>query len=439
MDKSEGLVLGSERFRTQGETNIFYEATYKGEPCFAVVHTGTNHIELFDNDEKFLCDIIQKIKRTSALIADKKKNGYILKFRKERKHSVSLRTYLFAKYKGIPVDAARKLKICLDESAEDRNRFLDLRSCNLYAAGTSRPHTSTHDIDIMQNMTSGYPVFMKITVYDTSDKSITEIAPYTPELYEMLTSSKFCTLVHNTTIGRIIVVVHYAHNKNGYMRVNLVRFLCVYKEHFNSYEKMKGSVKRFIHDYAKLDSKHAGEDGSHLNASKWDDSFQNIMFMNSVTNIGMRDYIKLFSGLYDCIPAVNDRGEILLAFRYRDCFVRYFKCPTPEDYLQWQKLFLGKDSLTAKLQVLTRRQGDGVHSDYTPCGKLLVGEASKRDDTYDFWTYQKQREELLALPDKAFIVFDRNTVKIADVIKLICSFFGAKAGECYCSVIPVAQ
>ena len=452
---NNNLELKEKIFESDGGTNVIHNAIYYGVPCYAVVHVPTEHTEIIDHDESIVKAIINRIKRSSALVCDKKATGYILKFHPTKtERRITLRHYVYAKYNKIQLNNMRGKNIFLDDNSAVKDNILDLRSINIYDAGAIREHTSSRDISIIERQGSGEK-YIAISFPNRENGKI-ECNEYIPQLYEMLARPSYCEIGYNKEGDRATVVVHYTNNRKGYVEDNLSRFISIYKLEFDKYIKMSGGVKRFIHNYYRLSrEKYKGKEAAHINACKWNNCFNNLLFMDATDgknpNLEMSDYIKWFSSPYEVYTAVNNNGEILIEIgadllKNGEPIERYYKCPTPEDYADWQKVLLGK-TLTGKLQVATYATKDGVQQELTPCGMIKAGEIDRetvKNNEPDLWRWLEHRDSLLSMDDNSFHVWragaGRTVIPVTENIGLYGKYFATftKIGEkslhdCSCS------
>lgn len=402
------LEIKREVYRTDNGTNAIYDATYLDQPCFAIQHVPTGHIEIIDHNEKIIKAVIDRIVRSKALACDKKEKGYFLKFcGKNRERPITLRYFVYAKYMGVSLGRVRGKNICTVDDSAVKDNVLDLRSCNLYDAGALRPHTKHRDIRIIERPGT-HEKYIAISFSDRENRKI-EYTEYSPELYEMLARPTYCNLRYNAHKDRATVSVHYSHKKDGYILDNLSRFILIYRTHFERYKKMSGAVKRFIHEYKMLSDKYCDMHGAHINSCKWNNCISNLMFMDAGLNQGMHNWIKLFSEPYRVFTSVNKDGEILIELSSGMNVTKYYLCESPEDYLDWQRVFLGK-ALTEKLQLAICSTPDGMRQMLTPCGMLAAGEVNREiteKNEPDIWTWLEHRDILLSMSREHFTVWKK--------------------------------
>lgn len=341
-----------------------------------------------------------------ALVFDRKKNGGILKFRRTvKERDISLRYFVYAKYNGLELREVRGKNIVLDDDSGKENGILDLRSNNIYDAGELRPHTKARDIEIVERPGTGER-YIAIKFQGRENGKV-EYVEYSPELYEMLCRPTYCNIGYNKHSDRATVVVHYKKSKNGYAFDNLAKFILLYQMFFSRYKNRTGGVKRFIHDYGDLRKPYSDNmDAAHINAVKWNQCKGNLLMMDEELNRAMSDNIKLFIGKYQVFTAVNERGEILIEL-INDGRTSYYKCATPERFLAWQNLFLGK-SWGGKLQKVNYYTDDGPAYELTPGGMKKAGQISKEaknENEPDIWEWLEHRDKLLSMDDSAFFEY----------------------------------
>lgn len=418
------LTIGKELYHTTNGTNVFCEGEYKGDPVFVLIYRPfrtkfrEEEMYVFDRNTRVYKAIMSRIEKCGALTRDTKENGHsLLKFRRlsDKDGSISFRCFLWAKYRKCGLKNARKKKVLLVDDSDTKNGINDFRSCNLYAPGELREITSSRSIKVVNRPGRPDERYINIEIHNRENGK-TEVVPYTKELYEMLANPGTCNLGYNANNDRATVVVHFAHRKDGYVLSNLSQFVAIYKEHFDGYRNRRGAVKRFIADYDKLRKRYTtsdnpddpdNKDAGHINAVKWNNAFENILFMSHDTNNKMRDIIKLFDGEYRIYTAVNERKEILIEFQVDGCNSTYYKASTPEAFLGWQKLMLGKYGLTKHLTQKTIVGDNGsVCSALTPGGMVasgMVSGSTAKNNEVDFWEWCDHRDKLLDMPDEVFV------------------------------------
>ena len=385
-------VLGEIKYKSPNETNIIYEAVYQGLQCYCIQHTLTGHIEIIDHDRAILNAIITKIKRCGALVCEKKTKHPFLKFHgTEREYSISLRLYVFAKYERMELKEIRGKKIVMHDSTLTENNISDLRKCNLYAAGDFRPIKPNSTVEIIYDPENAENQCIAVKVR-VRDGYVTEIYSYSEELYKILSSSKWGCLQYGQDSGRLTISVHFQNTKDGYKLVNLSRFVLLYDTHFHKYRKRNGAIKQFIRDFSKLsDSEH--RQAAHINAIKWNGGYGNLLWMDESTNQTMSNLITHVSGDYEIFAVTDENGIILVDFLSHGQ-KSYFRCNSPELYLDLQLVLMGKSNLTKNLSI-NKLTASGAISipppkkTYHETGKATSD--SKTDIVAAYWEWSKHR------------------------------------------------
>lgn len=421
-------ILGKLEYKSPNETNIIYEATYRNRPCFCVQHI-SGHMEIIDHNKAILNAIISKIKRCKALVCEKKKRQPFLKFHgTSREYSISLRLYVFAKYEGIKLREARGRRIALRDDTLSAYNITDLRKCNLYAAGDFRPIKGNSMVEIICNPENAEEkcIVVKVRV---QDGYATEVYPFSGELYEILSSSKWGILQYCKDNGRLVIGVHFQKAKDGYKIVNLSRFVLLYYTHFYKYRKRKGAVKQFIQDFSKL-SENEQRQAAHINAIKWNGGCGNLVWMREDVNKAMSDLITRFSGDYEIFAVAVEDGGILVDFLSHGQ-KHYYKCSSPREYLDLQSVLMGKCDLTKNLRV-NHCTASGVTPIPTP-KETYQAEKIKHGGNGDmmaaYWEWSNRRDSLVDCYKSnpgCFKEWERwaKGVAIKDVPELINLFMG---------------
>lgn len=403
------LHLIHELDTSQKRVVTIYSAEYKGEACFAIVHLPSGFTTVFDKYRRIYNAIKRKLKQGYHIVIDYD-NARLPRFRlimSDKEHAnIDLRQFLYARYNKTRL---RNISgsVQLREDSRRQDNILDLRGRNMYIPGESIEHRK--DVSVSVVARQGNPQEKYITIrFERAVAQSADVVPYTPELFEMLSSPAYCRIEKNWTDGRTVAVVRYANGCD--VRTYLARFVLIYKLHFEDYKNKRGGVKRFIRDYKKLSDKYDGMDAAHVNACSWNNCFENLILMHHTINKDMGNYIKWFSAPYSVYTAVNDSGEILIEFTSIGLMqngrqiMRYYKCATVEDYLDWQNVFLGRE-LTRKLQVATYATTDGIKQALTPRGVVKSGEMNRKTakgNEPNFWEWLEHRDKLLSLDSCTF-------------------------------------
>lgn len=380
-------------------TNRICKATYKGEPCYLIEHIPTGYMALFDYETRLLSGIKSKITRCGGLVCDKKQTGRnILKFHKEgNEKSISLRLWLFAKYKQIDLKDVRGCKIMLKDDDLLEYKIIDMRSCNLFDAGGER--TDRRGYAMVYNDPDNADRKCIAATYLSGDKEYIETYEYSPELLTMLNTSRYCSIDICDRNKRLNVIVHYKPSADGYKVMNLSKFVLLYYKYFDRYRRQRGAIKRFIHDIVELRDKHAKDEAAHVYALRWLGYSGNLMWMKRETNQAMSNIIDRFSGDYSAFSTTTEAGEILVSFLSHGKQMLY-KCKTPEDYLDLQEVLVGR-GITRNLKTNMHYQD---HMVIVPTPRDIAENAVKTEQPFEIekilaahWEHCNKRDQLQAL------------------------------------------
>lgn len=395
---TEFPILGKIEYESPNKTNVIYEAAYRGLPCFCIKHIPSGHIEIIDHDKAILNAIITKIKRCGALVCEKKTKQHILKFHgANREHSISLRLYVYAKYERMELKEIRGKKIVMHDSTLAANNIADLRKCNLYAAGDFRPFKPNSTVEVIHNPEDADNRCIVVKVRKR-DRYVTEIYPYSEELYEILSSSKWGSMQcgkDEQGKDRLKISVHYQKTKDGYKLVNLSRFVLLYDTHFHKYSKRNGAIKRFIQDFSKLtdgETNHA----AHINAAKWNGGYGNLIWMDGKVNEAMSNLITHFSGDYGIFAVADEDAGILIEFLSHGQ-KHYYRCNSASEYLDLQRVLMGKCNLTKNLH-MNQFTASGAISVPTPKDtyqKVKTERTHNEDMIAAYWEWNNRRDSLI--------------------------------------------
>lgn len=143
-----------------------------------------------------------------------------------------------------------------------------------------------------------------------------------------------------------------------------------------------------------------GNDCAHVNADNWNNCACNLIAMEQSLNIQMRDYIKAFSGRYSAFPVMvreDGREIVILEIRSGSRFF-YYKCCSSEDYLDLQKVLLGKAVITThvKTNIVNTRERFSCHIP-TPKEEVRNTDLVSNDVIKQFWKWCDNRDRLLNL------------------------------------------
>ena len=372
-------------YTTANNTIIIYETVYDNELCFCIEHVKSEHKEIVNYDEALLKSIIDKMEITGALVCDRKRHERrLLKFtEKNGQNSVSLRKYVYAYYHNIPVDKLDYKRIDLVDSSCYSDNLMDLREKNLFVPRESGEKW----VEIINRPNN--PREKYILTYRNGHINIQD---YSEKLYSMLVDRSICIPAPNKR-SRQRVQIHYKHGRKGYMLMNLSRFVYMYYQEYG-YEGFIHRIPEAVRNMG------TGNDCAHVNADNWNNCVCNLMAMEQSINMQMRDYIKAFSGRYSAFPIMvreDDREIVILEIR-SGSRIFYYKCCNPEDYLDLQKVLLGKVAVTAHAMtsIVNNKEQFSCHVP-TPRESIVNVDGASEDVIKQFWKWCDNRDRLLNL------------------------------------------
>ena len=375
-------------------------------------------------DSKVYGALVKMLHKGWNIVCPCSKNG-IRTFLIEKKNgsSIMLTRFIALQYNNLAATEYNGFNVKFYEDDRATQNFLDCRRYNIYWPGFSISNRTDIEYSIRTGPVHETEKFILITFKDAKSP-VPHVVPYEPELDEMLRTPKYCNFMPGDN-KRGNMSVH-----GGDARCNLARFVIIYRDYFWKYRGTDDAVERFIKDFASL-KKAIPEniDADHLNCNKYINTFENLILTPEETNTDKRNYVNWFVKKYRVHPVLNTSGEIIFAFTHPDLIThapekKYYKCRTHYDFVDWINLHQGRDSLTEKLQVVRSAMGNVL----TPAGMIVSGEVNPniaKNNLASLEDHIKWRDELLSLPEDAFIIHKAREEQDAEsTIKLICELFG---------------
>ena len=419
------LILKRKLYATKTETSAVYSAEYDGEKCYAIVHKETGFTAVFDYDKRIWESMKRLMREKKYTIAydDSTIKRFKLVTAVSGRENIDLRKFLFARYNKRYLSSVDGKIYTRQDYSEDN--FCDLRHHNIYLAGDSLDGRDDITVRLTSNPKDENDIWIEVTFSEA--EPFTEYVPYSPELWEMLNTPRYVRLgTMSNGRGQVSVDGYSVHN-------DLARFICIYKKYFPLYQGKRDAVKKFIRAYQSLSDLEKDKHAAHVNSYYHENTFDNLMFMDGSTNHAMSDYIKWLADGYDAYTAVNNRDEILLEFitPFRESPL-YIKFETPEDYADFQRVFIFGTKFSKKIQTVIYPTPEGLGYQLTPVGMRVVGIVNKemiKARELDFWKDREHKNKLLSLPDEAFIVYHKETLERARVIHDLPLPEGMKKGD----------
>lgn len=109
-------------------------AAYKNVPCYCIEHTGRNGVEitLFDGGESVCNAVIARMEKTKMGITVYGTQHMLFFHKRDKNCKISLRRFLWSKYKHISTKQVKKLRIMLHDVSTIPAGVIDMRECNLF-------------------------------------------------------------------------------------------------------------------------------------------------------------------------------------------------------------------------------------------------------------------------------------------------------------------
>ena len=345
------------------------------------------------------------------------------------KEKIELSQFLAAKYFGFSQNTCGGFAAKTFEDARETENFLDFRKCNMYLPGMSLEHRNDLRYEVKPSPLHDGEKHIHITFLDVPTQ-YTEVVQYEPELDQMLQTPKYCGLWPGAGERANVSV-------NNDTWVRLSKFVAIYKAYFDlNYRGTKNGLENFIKDFKSIkDSLPKNIDADHINCNKHLNLFDNLMLVDRDLNKRKRDYVNWFVGEYGVHPIVNDAGEILFAYQTMSIATgqpakRYYKCRTFVDFVDWIRVYLGKDRLTEKLQIRYNPLYDEQTVLLTPAGMIAAGISTKEvanENVVGLEEHIRWRDELLALPDEAYKIYEAQERRGLDyTVNLVLDMLGIK-------------
>ncbi len=409
------IQLKRQVYKTKTETAAIYAAVYDGEKCFAIVHNETGFTTIFDYDKRIWESMRRFLREKKYSIAYDKDPSGLPRFKLvtavSGRENIDLRQFLWARYNKRYLSSLQgRVYLRQDDRADN---FCDLRRYNIYIPGESIEDREDIIVRLISNPKNENEKCIEVTFND--DEPFIEHVTYTPELWEMLNTPRYVRLGTISNVRGMVSV-------DGYSIPNqLARFVCMYKKYFPLYQHKRNAIQKFIGAYQRLSEIEKDSHAAHVNSYCHENTLDNLMFMDGSTNHAMSDYIKWLADGYDAYTAVNDRDEILLEFitPFRESPL-YIKFETPEDYADFQRVYIFGTKFSKKMQRVIYPTPEGLAYQMTPMGMRAAGIVNKdtvKERELDFWTDREHKDYLLSLPNEAFTVYHKEALETARVIR----------------------
>ena len=397
-----------------------YSAIYDGRRCYAIIHALSEFVMIFE-DSGVYRELVKKLRSNWRIYFTRRTNGIpAYSLWKSGNKPIELTRFIAAKYDGrSPEDYAGFVVKAFDDMRRTDN-FLDFRRYNVSLPGFDLRHRDDIDYQCDEN-------YIYITFKDAKNP-IQHTIPFEPELDEMLRTPKYCNFWPGEN-ERGNMSVH-----GGDARCNLGGFLAIYKYNFGGYRGTENPVENFIKDFRKIKcALPEGTQADHLNCNPYIHTLDNLIHVDQELNRAKWSYVNWFAGEYGVHPVLNDADEILFAYKRINLIsgeeeTCYYKCRTFRDFVDWILLYLGKDTLTEKLQV---RYNPMIEDEQTviltPAGMIvdgIVDRAVAGSNAVTLEEHIEWHDVLLSRPDEAFTIHEAHERTPQYTVDLVLDMLG---------------
>ena len=428
----EQIRIGKELQSKRGRVCKLYRATYGGSRCYAIVHALSEFTMIFEGSATYAALVKMLRKGWNIVFVRTAKGVPYYELYKRGEASITLTRFIAAQYSKMPLATLDGFFVKPIDDNRLSDNFLDFRQYNVSLPGFDLSGRDDIRIDVLLSPIHETEQYIHIT-YQKAQTLFTEIVQYEEDLYTMLKTPKYCNhSIRGNERGFVSV-------NGGDAQCNLSRFVAIYKDYYSPYRGTENSIENFVHDFKKI-KKDLTEniEAEHLNGNKHINTFENLMLVDKRLNQKKRDLLNWFVGEYGVHPVLNDAGEIIFAYETLNMGSgrtekRYYKCRSFQDFVDWIRLYLGKERFAEKLQLRYNPLYEGEQPVIlTPGGMIAAGISNQRTANENVVSLEEHicwRDELLALPDEAFKIHEAQERRGLDsTVNLVLDMLGMKLG-----------
>lgn len=391
-------------YETVNKAVAIYEGLYDGMPCYCVKHHNTGTTAPLDYDSEMIGKVITSSKR----------KGQSLRYKEERGKkyfyfgtSASLLPFVFRIYRGLEGSGEEIRATYLDDSLVNQG-VLDMRSQNLTFYSGKREATDGLSVEVMGGDHSECEI-IKISL---NKGEMATYCDYSPEMYEILTTTYYGHLYLNTS-GRLYIRAGY---KSIRRSMSFARLAVLLRDYYASYD----SLESFCKDLPRLAEVVGDEDVDHINPYSNICCGANLLLIPGESNKEKRNYLKYLQfGNEDAFAVVNDNREILLEHR-SGSGVRYYRFREPDDFADWVLNHVGRSDFTKNLRI----DGEVYVKDVFSGPR----DARRADMLFDEW--YRRKESILNMAESGVFFYPytaESTRSIMGFINLIRYQFGVNS------------
>jgi hypothetical protein len=273
-----------------------------------VEHLKSGQCACFDHDPALVEAIKAEIDRRRASIIYHGCNK-ALEFGCVKGESMSLATFLYAQYEGIPLEEVRKHRVNHIDHVTLDNGMEDCRSINLSFDGGIVQRNKSRSIERVSAV--GGRDVIKLTLLAGRGKGTVQYFDYYPDLYRILATPSVCSFCVTRNTQRIMI---------GTSSIPVSRLAYAYYTGMLDTNNVRQSLKD-------LSSKWNDEcmEVDHVNGDYNNNCRYNLSLISKSQNSIKRNTTAWFFPPYNLYLAVNERGEYLIDFVHGDK-ERFIRC-----------------------------------------------------------------------------------------------------------------
>jgi hypothetical protein len=294
------------------EINGIYEGKVGDDPCYVVEHLKSGQCACFDHDPALVEAIKAEIDRRRASIIYHGCNK-ALEFGCVKGESMSLATFLYAQYEGIPLEEVRKHRVNHIDHVTLDNGMEDCRSINLSFDGGIVQRNKSRSIERVSAV--GGRDVIKLSLLSGKSSGVVNWFDYDPQLYRILATPSICAFGSDGNNQRIVV-----HRVNGKGGIPVSRLAYAYYAGLLDTKDVKQSLKDLSTGWNndRLEVDHVN--GDHSNNCKY-----NLSLISKSQNSAKRNATAWFFPPFNLYLVINERGEYLIDFVHGDK-ERFIRC-----------------------------------------------------------------------------------------------------------------
>lgn len=348
-----------------GEDQI-YTVAWEGRRYYLVEHVKSGTGAIFDHERKYLDAIPAECERRGGQNGRRKNIRSLTSHARNRKYPPSLcwlgrsntptlylSQFLYAQYKGIPIDEVRKGRVAHVNGVFLPNGWEDCRSSNLAMTTDVILSSEERTFEVIQ---IGRKQYIKLTLHNYPAPNNETIVEYSETMLDILARPNSFTFSVDY-FGRII-----ARRKRGgkHYSCHFSALVCAIYDGAVTSENIEDAFR------ITKERRGRGLDVDHLNSDKLNNTTGNLSLMPSSVNASKRGYTAAFGNPYSCFYAYDRHtGEYLIEATF-GAYTQFIRCKSAEVLNDWLKEVQGRCRLTQNTEVFIVRGGGNLESIPTP-------------------------------------------------------------------------